>query len=68
MVFPLHKRERSCVDTHMTAILCCFQKKNTKKQRKPTTLNHHPDLQQHPRLCLVHIDFAVWLEDRNKMF
>lgn len=31
------------------------------------TLNHHPDLQQHPQLCSVHIDFAVWLEDKNKI-
>lgn len=37
------------------------------KKCKQTTLNHHPDLQQPPQLGSVHIDFAVWLEDRNKI-
>lgn len=29
------------------------------------TLNLHPDLLGRPQLCSVHMDFAVWLVDRN---
>lgn len=55
----------SCVSTYSQYPYSEFINPVISNKDPKNTLNHHPDLQDHPQLCSEHMDFVVLLVDRN---